>query len=296
MTALPYRHLALAVLVAAMWGLNNTVAKFVVEHVPPLFAASARFTMQGLMLSPWLLQRRQRWRPLLLVGLISGPIHFALLYTGLARAEHIAPLAITLQMWIPFATLLAMPLLGERPTAAIWCGLGLAFLGLAVMTFDPRLFADIDGVSLCLAATFCWGLSAVLSRKIGGLPAIPLQAWVANLVWPPLLLASLFTEPTAMTAAGSYGWAPFLGLCLFSALSAGIIGNGLMFWLVQRHPVNQVTPIMLLAPIVTIGAGVVMLGEPITLRVVIGTVLTIGGLALVTILGRARPAPTAIDA
>lgn len=288
MTTLPLRHLGLALLVASLWGLNNTVAKVVVDHVPPLFSASSRFAMQGLMLAPWLLHSRHRWRQLLLVGLISGPIHFALLYSGLAHAEHIAPLAITLQMWIPFATLLAMPLLGERPTVAVWAGLGLAFLGLGVMTFDPRLLEDVDGVSLCLAATFCWGLSAVLSRRIGGLPAIPLQAWVANLVWPPLLLASVITEPTAANAAAGYGWTPFLALCLFSALSAGVIGNGLMFWLVQRHPVNQVTPLMLAAPIVTIGAGVVLLGEPITGRVVVGTMLTIGGLLLVTIMDRPR--------
>ena len=32
-------------------------------------------------------------------------------------------------------------------------------------------------------------------------------------------------------------------------LIASLVGHGLLYWLVQRHPVSQVTPYLLLAPV-----------------------------------------------
>lgn len=289
---MPVRDLALAVLIAVLWGVNNTVAKFVVDHVPPLIGAASRFAIQGLLLAPWLFSDRKLLKPTLLVAAIGGPLHFGLLYAGFAAAEEVSPMGVVSLLWIPFATLLAIPLIGERPSLITWAGMVLAFLGVGVMSFDPKLFNDLDGALLVAAASFCWGSSTVISRRFGGVPPLALQAWLANLAWPPLLICSLLFEPQPLAAAYQFGWT-FVGCGLFSALTAGILGNGLLFMLVKRHPVDRVAPILLLTPLATIATGVAFLGDHVTFRMAAGVAIMLSGLLLVTRWGSRSPAKAA---
>lgn len=284
---MPAGDIALALLASCMWGVNNIVAKVVVAHVPPLAAVGVRFFLAGLLLVPLMRIPPGKLKPLVICALIAGPLHFGLLYTGFAAAERIGPVATVTQLWIPFSTLLAIPLLGERPRIWTISGLAIAFAGVLVMGFDPGLFNDLDGFLFVAAAAACWATSSVLARKFGGIPGFVLQAWLANVSWPLLLMGSVATEHGQWTAIGHWGWA-FWVLSLASAVTASIIGNGLIFSLIGRHPVALVTPYTLVAPPVTLVLGVLILDEALSTRAVLGSLITLAGLVIITLRQRQR--------
>lgn len=293
--SLPLPDLGLALLVVVLWGSNNVIMKHITDVVPPLFAGGVRFTLQALCLLPFLRCTREELPKLLLLGTITGPLYFFFLYTGFGAAEQISDVIVFFFMWVPLATLLAIPLIGERPTLMGWVGLGLSVLGIIVLGASPNILASPLGAALVGGAALLWGLSAVLARKLGGVRVMPLQAWSALLAAPPMLLVSQFAEPGALDAASGW-WLPLIGLSLFSALCAGAGGNGLMFVLVRRHPVDKVTPYLLLTLPYTVIAGVVLMGDTLTSRMIAGMAITMAGLVAVTLQGRFRRRPPAAPA
>lgn len=284
---LPVRDMALALFAATMWGINNVIAKEVVTHVPPLLAVATRFALSGLLLAPMLRIARVQIKPVLICAVIAGPMHFGLLYSGFAAAEHIGPVSTVTQLWIPFATLFAIPLLGERPKLWTTLGMALAFLGVMIMSFDPALFRDVDGFLLVACASTCWAASTVVARRFGGVPPFALQAWLSMITWPVMLGASALFEHGQVAVVEAWGW-QFWAFSLASAIMAGILGNGLIFWLVRKHAVALVAPFTLIAPIVTVILGVILLGEQLTARTILGTIVTLAGLLIITLRQRQR--------
>lgn len=290
--SLPPQDLGLALLIVVLWGSNNVVLKYITDAVPPLFAGGVRFALQALCLLPFLRCTREELPKLLLLGALTGPLYFFLIYTGFAAAGQVSDVIVFFFMWVPLATLLAIPLIGERPTAVGWLGLALSMLGIAVLGASPNILASPLGVTLVGIGALLWALATVLARKLGGVRAVPLQAWSAVLAAPPMLLASHALEPGALAAASGW-WIPLIALSLYSALCAGTGGNGLMFVLVRRHPVDKVTPYLLLTLPYTVATGVIFLGDTLTPRMIAGMLITLAGLVAVTLQGQFRRKPPA---
>lgn len=77
------------------------------------------------------------------------------------------------------------------------------------------------------------------------------------------------------TASAQAWWA-----VLYTALSGGLLGFGLWFWLLGRNSMQQLSPYLLLVPVFAIVVSQVMLAEGFSQRLVIGAVLTLSGVAL----------------
>lgn len=284
--------LALLLLAAACWGVNNILVKIATQYEPPLIAAAARFLVQSLVLLPFLKVERQLVKPLIVVALLSGPLHFSLLYSGFAAAREVAPMTVILQLWIPISTLLSVVVLKERITPAQLVGMGVAFAGIVVMMAQPGMFAQWQAALMVLCAGTFWAASAVWMRKAGDLPVMPLQLWMALLSWPLLASASWWLEGYAIVRLLAAPW-PFWAATVATMITAGIIGNGIMYRMVRKHEVARTTPILLLTPVFSVIAGVLILDEALTLRLVIGTAMTIAGLLWLTAAQRPAVSPAA---
>jgi len=67
-----------------------------------------------------------------------------------------------------------------------------------------------------------------------------------------------------------------------------LVGHGLLYVLLQRHPVAQVTPLLLLTPVFAVTLGVLFWGDHPGPRLLLGGALVLGGVLIVALRGAAR--------
>jgi O-acetylserine/cysteine efflux transporter len=279
----PAEYAALLAIVV-IWGVNNAAAKVVTETVPPLFVGAWRFGLAAVVLLPFL--RPPFPRPWRLTAWVTGlgTLHFALVYVCFAWAEDLTPLAVSLQLWIPFVAVLSWLLLKEPLRPAAMAGLVVSFVGVVVMTADPAAFRDWRAIALGALASLVWA-GATLAARRAAMPPLKLQALLSVTAAPILFSGSVVLEPgwdEALREAGTLTWACMLWASLVSTVAA----TGLLFWLVQKREAGRVTPYLLLTPVCSIAIGAGFLGDVLTAQIMIGSAVVIGGIALVTLAER----------
>ena len=118
-----------------------------------------------------------------------------------------------------------------------------------------------------------------MMRGLRGIGLFQLQAWTALLGVPLLLVVSAAIEDHQLAAITSASWIDWGGVA-YSAIFASLVGHGLLYWLVQRHPVSSITPYLLFAPIVAVGLGVTVWGDRLGPRLIAGGAMVLAGVLL----------------
>jgi O-acetylserine/cysteine efflux transporter len=138
--AIPAGHIALLILVQAVWGGNFVVSKLALDEIPPLLFIALRFAVISLLLLPFIRWHRGQMRYVFAIAISGGAAHFGLMILSLDGAGDMAPIAIAMQLGVPFATLLSVVFLGER--LGVWrlSALFVSFSGIVLMGFDPAVF------------------------------------------------------------------------------------------------------------------------------------------------------------
>lgn len=283
MNRLPWPHVAVTVAVSFAWGGNFLASALALRHFEPITFTSLRLALVLACLLPWLWPppRVQHGR-LIAIALCNGALHFGLNFAALRMAGDISSVAIALQSYVPMTALLGALFLGERVGLPRALGIALAFGGVLVLGFDPLVLDAPIALALCLAAALALAVGTTLMRGLGGIGAFALQGWIAAIGLPPLVLAAIAFEPGAAAAVASAGWRDWAGVA-YSALVASIVGHGLLYWLVRRHPVSQVTPYFLLAPVFAVALGVVFWGDAPGPRLWLGAAAVLVGVLMVTV-------------
>lgn len=278
---------AAIVVIVLVWGLNNGAAKYATGWLPPLLVGGVRFLMALVLLLPFIRPPFPDWRRLGPVVLLTGPLHFGVLYCAFALSHNLSLLGIILQLWIPFSAVFAWWLLGERMGRAVIAGIAAALLGAAVMTFEPSARGELASAGLGVLASIFWGLGTVMVRRLPTVRPLKIQGLVSLLSAPLLLGGSFAFEPHAVAQAAAAPWTAWLAIA-FGAVVSTLGATALLFWLVQRHETGRVTGYMLSTPLVTCLLGVLLFGDRLTLRLVVGGGLTMVGVGLVALSERRR--------
>ena len=277
-------RLAIAAIILT-WGLNNVAAKVATAHMPPMMVGALRFALALAFLFPFIKPPFAAPRRLLAIVLLSGPIHFALLYVAFGMARSLSPLVVATQLWIPFTALFAWRMLGETLSWPAVAGLVVAFVGVAWMSLDPHGAADLPAIGLGVTAAACWALATGLVRQTPGVAPLKVQGLTALIAAPALLAMSFAFEPDVVARTASAP--PIAWLCVaFAGVGSTIGASALLFWLVQRREAGRVTPYFLLTPLVSCSLGVAFLGDVVTPQLLIGAVATLAGVALVALSAR----------
>lgn len=273
-------HLGQLVLVNVLWGFNIVAIKLSVDRFPPVFLSFLRFLIVGLAVLPWLRIRRGEMRWLLTAAICSGGLQFALMFMGVALSGNMSSVAIAGQLGVPFATLLSIMLLGERIRWRRWLGISLAFAGIMVIGFSPQVLASARGLLLVVTAAFVGAVGLVAIKRVHELEPLELQAWLAWASLPLLLPLSLLLEHgqlESLTRADRTGWAALF----YSAVVASLFAHTAYFALVRRYPVSSVAPLTVLAPLCSVLFSVLLLGDVLDWRMVVGGLMTLSGVAVI---------------
>ncbi|OUR80036.1 hypothetical protein A9Q83_02380 [Alphaproteobacteria bacterium 46_93_T64] len=275
-------HIGLALIVNIIWGFSFVAAKVAMEQYSPLLFTAMRFLLVALLLAWFLRPVKGSMRMILAISLLVGVVHFTLLYLGLSIAGGVSAVAITIQLVAPFSLVMAVVFLGETIRWRRVMGLLLAFGGIMILGFDPIVFNHLNGVLLVAGAAFCMAGGIILMRKLSGVGAMALQAWIGLISFPILLVFSFMFEQGQIEAVMTLNWRPLLAL-IFTVVITTIVAHGSWYYLVQRYPVSVLTPYGLLAPLFGVGFGVFLFDEPISWKFIIGGVVTLIGVLIINL-------------
>ncbi|MFZ5609279.1 MAG: DMT family transporter [Pseudomonadota bacterium] len=283
-------HLLLMLMINLLWGLNFVAVKWTLADFPPLLSALGRFLLVFLICLPWLKPRPGRMRPLLAVAGL-GTLHFTLMFIALGLAESASAMAIIGQMGVPFATVMAVLFLGERIGWRRTLGIAMAFAGVVIIKYEPGGAAAAPVLAM-LGSSLVYAVATIGMRRLAGVKPLELQAWTGAVSLIPLAALSLALEGDPrpyLASAGLYAW---VGV-VYSAVASSVIAHAANFYLLQRYPVTIVAPFTLLVPLIAVAAGVIILGDVLSWGLVVGGLLSLSGVAVITLraLARARAQP-----
>jgi len=132
-----------------------------------------------------------------------------------------------------------------------------------------------------VVSAFVGSFASILMRQVKEVPVFEMQALIATMSWPVLVVLSVIFESGQVEAARTASLIQWGGIA-YVALMSSLIAHAGFYWLLQRYEVSQITPLTLLAPLFTVVFGVILLGETLTWRIVIGAVVTLVGVAIIS--------------
>lgn len=278
------RHIALAVAVAVVWGLNFIVIDEGLKLFPPLLFVTLRF-MVVLFPAIFLVKRpRVPARYIIGVGAFSGAMQFGLLFVGLSLGMPPGLASLVVQLQVVFTIAIAALVLGERPHRRQLAGalLALAGVGLIASTRTGAV-VPLAGLAFVVAGSAAWGIGNVITRIAKPDDAVSFLVWTSLVPPIPLLLLSLLVEGPARiaTAGRSLTVSAVLALLYVAFLSTGF-GYATWAFLLRRYPASTVSPFALVVPVVGLASAAVFVHEAPSLAEVAGAVVVIAGLAMVT--------------
>ena len=170
---------------------------------------------------------------------------------------------------------------GERLHMIQLVGLLVAVGGLVVLVFPGLSAPPLIGSMLMLSAGIAWGIYSLRGKTAGDaiaatagnfLRAVPFAALVSVILWPKIQLDSLGVTYAVISGAITSG----LGYVIWYAALAGLKSA-------------SAATVQLSVPVLAATGGILLLGEPITLRYMIASVAVLGGIFLVVIEKRIGP-------
>ncbi|MBT6634380.1 DMT family transporter [Candidatus Pseudothioglobus sp. Uisw_016] len=271
------KQILLALIVPITWGLGFTLAKIGMEQFPALLIMTIRFGIAGLILvwftkPPW-----GHMREIFVVALIGSTIQYGLTYNGLKGIDA-STAAILVQLEGPILAIMGAFLLKEKLGITRALGMGLAFIGVLIIAGEPRLDGHLDSVILLIAGSAVWAVAQIMISRLKDLSGITILAWVAIMATPQMFVASLLIEDgqwLAITTASFIDWS----IILYLALIMTVLGYSVWYHLLSSVDVSKVSPFLMLLPITSIIAGIVLLDEKLTSSMILGGLLIMSGVA-----------------
>jgi len=162
---------------------------------------------------------------------------------------------------------------GESFGPFAWLGLAMAVMGLVYLVAPGLSAPDPVGAALMAIAGIAWGMYSLRGRNV----ADPLEATAANFVCAvPLVIA--VSVPFAGELDGSWH-----GFALAAASGSIASGLGYVVWYVALGGLTaaRAATVQLSVPVIAAFGGILLLGEAITLRLVLASAMTLGGIGIV---------------
>lgn len=275
------QHVAMAVFVAIIWGLNFVIVKKGLTEFPPFIYGMGRFLISALPIFFFLKSRPAPWKTILSIGATLGFLKFAFMFTGIKMGMSAGLASLVLQSQVFFTVALSMIFLKSRLTANQITGMLLAFTGIIFIAIEMHGKSTFVGFILLIAAAVSWSVSNILYKKAGDVDMFSLTIWTSLI--PPLPMLGgyyIFDAPTAplpvLSDVSMEGW-----LCLiYTACGSTWIGATLWGILLKNYPAPKVAPFALLIPVFGISSAWLFLGEELSFMGLVACSLIFIGLLI----------------
>jgi drug/metabolite transporter (DMT)-like permease len=164
---------------------------------------------------------------------------------------------------------------GERLRALQWFGFALSLCGLLALLLPGVTAPPASSAILMLVAGFAWGIYSIRGRGCAD-PAGETAANFLRSVPMALALSALFYSRFAFDSLGA-----------IYALLSGAIASGLGYtvWYAALRSLSGTgaAAVQLSVPVIAAIGGIVLLGEMLTLRLLLASIAILGGIAMVVV-------------
>lgn len=260
------RSLLLVPLLGLLWGFNWPAVRISLTEIAPWTLRAAGMTFAGLVLVAVALARgvplavpREQWPRLIIAGFLSIAAFNVLLAFAqlMAPTSRAAILTFTMPIW---ATLLALPILGERFDRRRLLGLGLGISGLVCLGLPLIRSGQLSpGLALALLAALSWALGTIVTKRWPvAAPALTIAAWQLLVGGAAAGLGMLVFEGLPVPKLLSPKVAAALS---FHIVGAQALAYFLWFVVVARLPAGIASLGTLMVPAVGVLGSVLLLGE-----------------------------------
>jgi drug/metabolite transporter (DMT)-like permease len=289
-TRLDAPAVVLLVLCCFLWGLNQVAAKAALPEVPALWQAAVRSTGAAILVWLW---ARSRGIALferdatLAGGLLAGALFAAEFFCIFIGLQFTTASRMVVFIYIsPFVVALGMPLIARSERLAPWqvAGLVVAFAGVAWAFAEgftrpaagPR---QSLGDGLGVIAGVLWGATtlAIRGSALGQASAEKTLFYQLAISGAMLLAAAVAAAAPLHLDVSPLAW----GSLVFQTVVVSFASYGVWFWLVRHYPATRLASFTMLTPVFGLVLGALLLGEPITRRLLVALATVAAGIVLV---------------
>jgi drug/metabolite transporter (DMT)-like permease len=270
------------------WGFNWPVTKYLLSELPPLIlrgwtgvvGASLLATL-AILSGQSLRVPRELWPRLVLAAILNVACWMVLM--GLALlwlpASEAALIAYTMPVW---ASMLAWPVLGERPNLLRVISLLMAFAGLSAIMGGNGLAASLEklpGIIMALGGAVGFAVGTVLAKKLPlNLPPLTAAAWQIGIGCLPVAIVGVFIEKAHVATITNLGWT----LLVYSTVIQFCVAYVSWFAALARLPASVAAIGTMAVPVIGVVASALALHEPLGPGQIAALVFTLAGVALAT--------------
>ncbi|MBU3740607.1 MAG: DMT family transporter [Rhodoferax sp.] len=268
-----------------IWSTGFIVARYGMPHAPPMTFLAVRFALSILCFLPWIVWSRvawpkstRQWQHLAVTGVLMHACYLGGVWAAVraGMGSGLSALIVGLQ---PVLTAVWLSARGGSVSARQWTGLTLGFAGLALVVsnkFGHGGEAHLLNVLFALGALAGITLGTLYQKRY----VAPCDVRTANVI--QLMAALVVTLPLAALEPAEMHWNAELAAAMaWSVLVLTLGGSSLLYLLIQRGVATSVTSLMYLVPPSTAVIAWLLFGETIGPVTVLGTTLTVVGVALV---------------
>lgn len=280
------RHILLAILVAAIYGVAFVFIKLGVNEIPPLLLTGYRYLFAAVPLVFFVGRPDVSPRWLIAYGLMQAVVMFGLIFTAIAWGMPAGLASIVVQVQVFFTMAFSIGLFGERPDRPQLLGAAIALGGIAAIGTARADAAPLLPFALVVASAAAWGAANVIAKAAIPQKMLQFVVWSALAAPLPLFFLSMLLEGTRFGMPPATPSLAAIGSILVLAWPTTVFAFTAWVWLLRRYPAATVTPFALLIPVFGISSTALAFGETMSPVVWAGAALVFAGLLINVFGGR----------
>jgi len=271
----------IASLVPIFLGFGFVIAKPAFESFPPILLMGIRFMFAASILIWWFPIPRGYLKKIFIASFVANTLQYSITYSGLNLIDASAAVLLV-QTEVPFGVIFAYFMLKEKPTIRALVGIGIAFIGVYILTGSPSLDGKIIGIGLTILGSAIWALGQVVVKPLSKeINPLALVAWLALFSGPILIFISAILDGNTISYLSNAKFDHWV-IAIYIGLIMQPISYGCFYYVLKNNPLYKVLPIVTMGiPPTGLLAAIFLLGEEPTQELFTGGALIIIGVILI---------------